>query len=204
MFERFTDEGRSVIVWAQEEVVSLRHQQIGTEHLLLGVLRSGDPLLQRAIRTAGITLDSVRERVVESVRRSRKGPTGHIPFTPSAKHVLERSLQVPNHLGHTSSRVVRGWLVQAGIQVAPRTTRASRRQLDIDLLRQLYVDREWLAEQIAADQHVTLTLVLRALHEQGIAVRPGGPPPSKVPAVPVDPRLAALSQDEQVTDLLER
>lgn len=101
MFERFTDEGRSVVVWAQEEVVSLRHQQIGTEHLLLGVFRSADPLLQSAIRAAGITLESVRGRVVESVSRSRKGPTGHIPFTPSAKQVLERSLQVSKHLGHT-------------------------------------------------------------------------------------------------------
>ncbi len=101
MFERFTDEGRSVVVWAQEEAVSLRHQQIGTEHLLLGVLRSADPLLKSAIRAAGITLDTVRERVVESVGRSRKGPTGHIPFTPSAKQVLERSLQVSKQLGHT-------------------------------------------------------------------------------------------------------
>jgi ATP-dependent Clp protease ATP-binding subunit ClpC len=97
MFERFTDEGRSVVVWAQEEVGALRHGQIGTEQLLLGVPRSSDPLLQ----TAGTTLDSVRERVVESVGRSRKGPTGHIPFTPSAKQVLERPVQVSKHLGHT-------------------------------------------------------------------------------------------------------
>ncbi len=101
MFERFTDEGRSVVVWAQEELVSLRHQQIGTEHLLLGVLRSADPLFQTAFRTAGITLASVREGVVESVGRSRKAPTGHIPFSPSAKQVLEQSVHVSEHLGHT-------------------------------------------------------------------------------------------------------
>jgi ATP-dependent Clp protease ATP-binding subunit ClpA len=97
MFERFTDEGRSVVVWAQEEVGALRHGQIGTEQLLLGVPRSSDPLLQ----TAGTTLDSVRERVVESVGSGRKGPTGHIPFTPSAEQVLERSLQASKHFGHT-------------------------------------------------------------------------------------------------------
>lgn len=101
MFERFTDEGRSVVVWAQEELVALRHKQIGTEHLLLGVLRSADPLLQAAVRTAGITLGSVRERVVELVGSGRKGPTGHIPFSSPAKQVLERSLRVSQHLGQT-------------------------------------------------------------------------------------------------------
>jgi ATP-dependent Clp protease ATP-binding subunit ClpC len=130
MFERFTDEGRSVVVWAQEEVVALRHKQIGTEHLLLGVLRISDPPLQTAISAAGITLDSVRERVVESVGRSRKGPTGHIPFTPSAKQVLERPVQVSKHLGHTG--IGPAHLLVAILQTRDRTAVRVLVGLDVD------------------------------------------------------------------------
>lgn len=149
-----------------------------------------------------------RRRELGIVRPTPTGPRPH-PAPPAA--ALRRqycrdglTLAQIGRLYQTSAPVVRGWLVAAGVQIAPRTTRATRRRLDIVLLRHLYLDRQWSADQIAADQNTTLTLVLRALHEHGIPVRSGGAAPSRSPAVPADPRLVALYQDVEVTDLLRR
>lgn len=149
-----------------------------------------------------------RRRELGVVRPTPTGPRPH-PAPPAAdlrQHYCHDQLTLVQvaKLYQTSGPVVRRWLVDAGIAVAPRTTRATRRQLNSGLLRQLYLDREWSAEQIAVDQDVTLTLVLRTLHEHGVAVRPGGRPPSRGTAVPMDPRLVALYQDVEVTELLRR
>lgn len=100
MFERFTDDGRSVVVWAQEESRLLRHCELGTEHLLLGVLHIDDPTVSAPVSAVGLALDVVRDRVVELTGRQRREPKGHIPFSPFANQVLERSLQVSRQLGH--------------------------------------------------------------------------------------------------------
>jgi ATP-dependent Clp protease ATP-binding subunit ClpC len=99
MFERFTDRARRVVVQAQEESVRLNHSYIGTEHLLLGVLRE-DEGVAAALAALEVGLDPARELVAEIVGRGRQAPSGHIPFTPRAKKVLELSLREALRLGH--------------------------------------------------------------------------------------------------------
>jgi ATP-dependent Clp protease ATP-binding subunit ClpA len=100
MFERFTDRARRVVVLAQEEARMLQHSYIGTEHLLLGILAGGDGTAVRALDEIGITLDIVRQQVEQIVGLGKKSLTGHIPFTPRAKKVLELSLREALRLGH--------------------------------------------------------------------------------------------------------
>jgi ATP-dependent Clp protease ATP-binding subunit ClpC len=100
MFERFSDAARQVIVLAQEEARRLNHHYIGTEHILLGLLRDDESGATRALQELGITLEAVRQQVEEIVGRGKKMPSGHIPFTPRAKKVLELSLREALHLGH--------------------------------------------------------------------------------------------------------
>jgi len=99
MFERFTDRARRVVVQAQEESRRLNHNYIGTEHLLLGVLRE-DEGVAAALAALEVGLDPAREQVAEIVGRGRQAPSGHIPFTPRAKKVLELSLREALRLGH--------------------------------------------------------------------------------------------------------
>jgi hypothetical protein len=100
MFERFTDRARRVIVLAQEEARMLDHSYIGTEHLLLGLVHEEDGAAAHALVSLGVSLDSVRERVESIVGRGQQAPSGHIPFTPRAKKVLELSLRESIQLGH--------------------------------------------------------------------------------------------------------
>ncbi|WP_285904697.1 ATP-dependent Clp protease ATP-binding subunit [Paractinoplanes hotanensis] len=100
MFERFTDRARRVVVLAQEEARLLNHSYIGTEHLLLGLLREGEGLAARALGSQGVTLSAVRERVEGKVGLGASSPGGHIPFTPRAKKVLELALRESLQLGH--------------------------------------------------------------------------------------------------------
>ena len=93
MFERFTERARRVIVLAQEEATALNHNYIGTEHLLLGVIRDGDSIAARVLTSMGIGLDAVRQAVLDIIGRGQQVPTGHIPFTPRSKKVLELSLR---------------------------------------------------------------------------------------------------------------
>jgi ATP-dependent Clp protease ATP-binding subunit ClpC len=92
VFERFTEQARHVVVLAQEEARSLRHDYIGSEHLLLGLLRVGGSATA-ALQSVGVGLDQARERVVEIVGGGKEARFGQIPFTPRAKHVLERALR---------------------------------------------------------------------------------------------------------------
>jgi ATP-dependent Clp protease ATP-binding subunit ClpA len=100
MFERFTDRARQTVVLAQEEARRLDHNYIGTEHLLLGMLRDADNVAARALRGLGIALEMVRTDVEQIVGRGDESPGGHIPFTPRAKKVLELSLREALQLGH--------------------------------------------------------------------------------------------------------
>jgi ATP-dependent Clp protease ATP-binding subunit ClpC len=102
MFERFTDPARRVVVLAQEQARLLNHNYIGTEHLLLGLLREGDGVAAKALRALGISLEAVRAQVEATVGQGLRAPTGHIPFTPRAKQVLEVSLREALQLGHSS------------------------------------------------------------------------------------------------------
>ncbi|MGH8937628.1 MAG: ATP-dependent Clp protease ATP-binding subunit [Acidimicrobiia bacterium] len=100
MFERFTDRARRVVVLAQEEARLLNHNYIGTEHILLGLIHEGEGVAARALESLGINLDSVRQQVVEIIGQGQQSPSGHIPFTPRAKKVLELSLREALQLGH--------------------------------------------------------------------------------------------------------
>ena len=100
MFERFTDRARRVVVLAQEEARMLNHNYIGTEHILLGLIHEGEGVAAKALEGMGISLDGVRGQVEEIIGQGQQAPSGHIPFTPRAKKVLELSLREALQLGH--------------------------------------------------------------------------------------------------------
>ena len=93
MFERFTDRARRVVVLAQEEARMLNHNHIGTEHILLGLIHEGEGVAAKALESLGIGLEAVRQQVEEIIGQGQQPPSGHIPFTPRAKKVLELSLR---------------------------------------------------------------------------------------------------------------
>ncbi len=93
MFERFTDRARRVVVLAQTEARALKHNYIGTEHILLGLIHEGEGVAAKALASLGIGLEEVRQQVEEIIGRGQHEPSGHIPFTPRAKKVLELSLR---------------------------------------------------------------------------------------------------------------
>jgi len=101
MFEKFTDKARRVVVLAQEEAKSLNHNYIGTEHILLGLLHEGEGVAAKALEALGISQEAVRDQVKEIIGQGQQTPTGHIPFTPRAKKVLELSLREALQLGHS-------------------------------------------------------------------------------------------------------
>lgn len=100
MFERFTDRARRVIVLAQEEAKLLNHNYIGTEHILLGLIHEGEGVAAKALEQLDISLDAVRAQVTEIIGTGQQPPSGHIPFTPRAKKMLELSLRESLQLGH--------------------------------------------------------------------------------------------------------
>ncbi|MFM1784708.1 MAG: hypothetical protein RLZZ579_985 [Actinomycetota bacterium] len=101
MFEKFTDKARRVVVLAQEEAKLLNHNYIGTEHILLGLIHEGEGVAAKALEALGINLEQVREQVQEIIGQGQQSPSGHIPFTPRAKKVLELSLREALQLGHS-------------------------------------------------------------------------------------------------------
>jgi ATP-dependent Clp protease ATP-binding subunit ClpC len=100
MFERFTDRARRVVVLAQEEARMLNHNYIGTEHILLGLIHEGEGVAAKGLESLGISLEGVRSQVEEIIGQGQQAPSGHIPFTPRAKKVLELSLREALQLGH--------------------------------------------------------------------------------------------------------
>ena len=101
MFERFTDRARRVVVLAQDEARMLDHNYIGTEHILLGLIHEGEGIAAKALESLGVTLEAVPEQVEDIIGRGQAAPTGHIPFTPRAKKVLELSLREALQINHS-------------------------------------------------------------------------------------------------------
>jgi ATP-dependent Clp protease ATP-binding subunit ClpC len=100
VFERFTERARQVVVYAQDEARTLRHNYIGTEHLLLGLLREDEGLAARALGSLGVRLEEVRAQVARIIGQGGEVTTGQIPFTPRAKKVLELALREAHSLAH--------------------------------------------------------------------------------------------------------
>jgi ATP-dependent Clp protease ATP-binding subunit ClpC len=100
VFERFTERARQVVVRAQDEARRLKHNYIGTEHLLLGLLAEEEGLANRVLETFGVTLADVRELAVEIVGKGDEPVGGQVPFTPRGKHALELAVQEATALGH--------------------------------------------------------------------------------------------------------
>jgi ATP-dependent Clp protease ATP-binding subunit ClpC len=101
MFELFTDQARRVVVLAQDVARMLNHHFIGTEHILLGLVHEGQGgAAANALQSLGISLEAVRQQVEQIIARGQQAPSGHIPFTPRAKKVLEFSLRESQQLGH--------------------------------------------------------------------------------------------------------
>src|SRR6266704_1405576 len=100
MFERFTTQARRVVVLAQGEAARLRHNYIGTEHILLGLLGEPNGVAYRALARVGMSLDGARQEVQDLVGAGQAEPSGHIPFTPRAKKTLELSLREALQLQH--------------------------------------------------------------------------------------------------------
>ncbi len=126
MFERFTEEARQVVVFAQEEARTLRHNYIGTEHILLGLLRQGGPGAD-ALQQFDVTLEEVQAQVARIIGHGDEVATGQIPFTPRAKRVLELSLRealVDDH-DHIGPEHILLGLVREGNGVAARILRDS-------------------------------------------------------------------------------
>lgn len=122
MFERFTERARRVVVFAQEEARMLNQNYIGTEHLLLGLIREGEGVAAKALESMGINLDDVRSQVESIIGKGTNEPSGHIPFTPRAKKVLELSLREALQLGHNyigTEHILLG-LIREGEGVAAR------------------------------------------------------------------------------------
>ncbi|MGJ9478623.1 ATP-dependent Clp protease ATP-binding subunit [Actinotignum sp. GS-2025b] len=101
MFERFTDRSRRVIVLAQEEARNLKHNYLGTEHILLGLIREGEGVAAKALEALGVTLESVRTQVIDIIGEGQEPPSGHIPFTPRAKKVIEFAMREGLQMGHS-------------------------------------------------------------------------------------------------------
>jgi ATP-dependent Clp protease ATP-binding subunit ClpC len=132
VFERFTDRARRVVVLAQEEARMLNHDYIGTEHLLLGLIHEGDGVAYRALSQMGVSLREVRGAIQQMIGEGHRAPTGHIPFTPRAKKVLELSLREALQLGHNyigTEHILLG-LVREGEGVAAQVLEKSGATMD--------------------------------------------------------------------------
>ena len=130
MFERFTDRARRVVVLAQEEARMLSHNYIGTEHILLGLIHEGEGVAAKALESLGISLEAVRAQVEEIIGQGQQAPSGHIPFTPRAKKVLELSLREALQLGHNyigTEHILLG-LIREGEGVAAQVLQQARRR----------------------------------------------------------------------------
>jgi ATP-dependent Clp protease ATP-binding subunit ClpA len=158
MFERFTDRARRVVVLAQEEARMLNHNYIGTEHILLGLIHEGEGVAAKSLESLGISLEGVRSQVEEIIGQGQQAPSGHIPFTPRAKKVLELSLREALQLGHNyigTEHILLGLIregegvaAQVLVKLGAKLTRV--RQQVIQLLQgyQGAPDQSWMRTEI--------------------------------------------------------
>jgi hypothetical protein len=182
MFERFTDRARRVVVLAQDEARRLDHTWIGTEHILLGLIREGEGVAAKALESLGISLDAVRQQVEEIIGQGQQAPSGHIPFTPRTKKVLELALRESKKLGHNyigTEHILLG-LIREGDGVAAQ-----------------------VLVMLGADQNRVRQQVIQLLHgrsaEQPGSTRPAERELSLLPAVKtllegLEQRLTAIEQ----------
>ena len=177
MFERFTDRARRVVVLAQEEARMLNHNHIGTEHILLGLIHEGHGVAATALESLGISLEAVRQQVTEIIGRGDQAPSGHIPFTPRAKRVLELSLREAKELGHSyigTEHILLG-LIREGDGVAAQ-----------------------MLVKLGADLDRTRQQVVQLLHDRAgeDLTGAGSPQPGDAltPADSLDRRLAAIER----------
>ena len=174
MFERFTDRARRVVVLAQEEARHLDHTYIGTEHILLGLIHEGEGVAARALTALDISLEAVRVQVVEIDGHGEEAPTGHIPFTPRAKKVLELSLREAMALGHNyigTEHILLG-LIREGGGVAAQVLV----KLGADLTRVRQQVIQLLAGYPGGAQPEQLAgMSTRITQEQAVAMVAGGP-----------------------------
>jgi ATP-dependent Clp protease ATP-binding subunit ClpA len=163
MFERFTDRARRVVVLAQDEARMLKHNYIGTEHILLGLLHEGKGVAAKALESLGISLDAVRQEVEEIIGQGQHTPSGHIPFTPRAKKVMELSLRESLQLGHKyigTEHILLG-LIREGDGVAARVlvklgADLNRVRQQVVILLQGYQGQESSPSGTAAGEHTLL------------------------------------------------
>jgi ATP-dependent Clp protease ATP-binding subunit ClpC len=140
MFERSTDRARRVVALAQDEARRLNHGWIGTEHILLALVHEGEGVAARTLESLGISLDAVRQQVEEIIGQGQQAPSGHIPFTPRAKKVLELSLREALQLGHNyigTEHILLG-LIREGDGVAAQVL--VRLGADLDRVRQQVIE----------------------------------------------------------------
>jgi bifunctional DNase/RNase len=166
VFERFTDRARRVVVLAQEEARSLNHNRIGTEHLLLGLVREGESAAAVALQSLGIRLDAVRGQVEEILGRGQQPPSGHLPFTPRSRIVLEHALREARQLDHD--------------YVGPE-------HILLSLIRE--------GEGVAAQILLRLGADLNQVRQRVLELLPGGPPAqadARAPSNGGDPGFAEL------------
>jgi ATP-dependent Clp protease ATP-binding subunit ClpA len=180
VFERFTDRARRVVVLAQEEARLLNHNYIGTEHILLGLIHEGEGVAARALESLDISLEAVRAEVTEIIGQGQSPPTGHIPFTPRAKKVLELSLREALELGHDyigTEHILLG-LLREGEGVAAQVL--VKLGASLDRVRQVVVQllSGYTGEVVAEQEEVRTVLVrmtvpaeLREAEEQLAQVR---------------------------------
>jgi ATP-dependent Clp protease ATP-binding subunit ClpC len=229
MFERFTDRARRVVVLAQEEARILNHNYIGTEHILLGLLREGGGVAAKALESLGLRLEAVRQQVEEIIGKGQHAPSGHIPFTPRAKKVLELSLREALQLGHDyigTEHILLGLLsegegVAAQVLVRLGADLKRVRQQVIQLLhggqveaagagpRRLTITREfWLTEiqntlTSIADRLTAIERHLGVVDRPAAAAGPGDPPataPGDRPAAAPDDSPAAAPDGPLTAD----
>ena len=150
MFERFTDSARRVVVLAQEEARGLRHHYIGTEHILLGLIRVEDGVASRILGSLGVELSPARQLVSELIGLGESTPPGHVPFTPRAKKVLELSLREALQLGdkHIGTEHILLGLINEGEGIGAQmlarlgVSLSSARAATVGTLREMEVSRE--------------------------------------------------------------
>jgi hypothetical protein len=191
MFERFTDRARRVVVLAQEEARFLNHNYIGTEHILLGLIHEQEGVAARALTELGISLDAVRTQVKDIIGQGAEAPTGHIPFTPRAKKVLELSLREALGLSHNyigTEHILLG-LIREGEGVAAQVL--VKLGGGLDRVRQQVIQILATASQVAPEQ-VGGMPTPRITQQQAMAMVAGGPgayqeqePPELVRVVPL-------------------
>jgi hypothetical protein len=187
MFERFTDRARRVVVLAQEEARLLNHNYIGTEHILLGLIHEGEGVAAKALESLGISLEAVRAQVEEIIGQGQSAPTGHIPFTPRAKKVLELSLREALQLGHNyigTEHILLG-LIREGEGVAAQVL--VKLGADLPRVRQQVIQTlsGYAGVEVGAQRRVVREARPTVVGGPGIFVGEREPPPELVRVVPL-------------------